>query len=456
MIEEQLYDDWIPLNKRNKLSYGRIFAIASINLIQGLSYNIIDITIKPFLSNLGFKGIAENLIFLTGSSIGFVMAPILGAFSDGLMLKFGRRRIFIIIGTFLIVVSFLLLAFYEEIGTYISGGKDPITSRRIVYVISVILSFFSVNLVQQPARVLCSDVTPPSQQNFMSSICQFYRGFAPLSMNILTVYLPEIKGLSFLKFNLILTFVISFISMIVSCIAAREEPLHVKPQTVNPFKQIFRAFKKMPLAFTRIIWPFFFANAAIFQFYMQTTDFMGLLYKMQGMDYYDGIKYSILCLAVYNGIQLVYSFLNSKVCDVIGMKWTMITGNVIMTVCLLCFQFVNTPSAYFVIIGALGFSQVIFNSIPPVIVSLVVPTEELGNNFGILNCFCVVGQQIANFGLGMLVDNLFSDDPFLVRLKICLSSIFGLLAVITSFWIIQPSLHDIGQYDQIPDESNTN
>lgn len=189
---------------------------------------------------------------------------------------------------------------------------------------------------------------------------------------------------------------------------------------------------------------------------MQTTDFMGLLYKMQGMDYYDGIKYSILCLAVYNGIQLVYSFLNSKVCDVIGMKWTMITGNVIMTVCLLCFQFVNTPSAYFVIIGALGFSQVIFNSIPPVIVSLVVPTEELGNNFGILNCFCVVGQQIANFGLGMLVDNLFSDDPFLVRLKICLSSIFGLLAVITSFWIIQPSLHDIGQYDQIPDESNTN
>lgn len=186
---------------------------------------------------------------------------------------------------------------------------------------------------------------------------------------------------------------------------------------------------------------------------MQTSDFMGLLYKMQGMDYYEGIKYSMLCLAVYNGIQLIYSFVNSKVCDWIGMKWTMIIGNIIMTVCLLCFQFVDLPYVYFVIIGFLGFSQVIFNAIPLAIVSLVVPTEELGNNFGILNCFCVIGQQFANFGLGLLVDDVFKNDPFAVRMKISLSSVFGLLAVISSFWIIQPTISDTGNYCPIPDES---
>lgn len=180
---------------------------------------------------------------------------------------------------------------------------------------------------------------------------------------------------------------------------------------------------------------------------------MGLLYKMQGMDYYEGIKYSMLCLAVYNGIQLIYSFVNNKVCDLIGMKWTMIIGNIIMTVCLVCFQFVEIPYAYFAIIGFLGFSQVIFNAIPLAIVSLVVPTEELGNNFGILNCFCVIGQQIANFGLGLFVDNVFKNDPFAVRMKISMSSVFGLLAVITSFWIIQPTIADIGNYNQILDES---
>ena len=89
MLKEDQYDDWIPLNKREKLSYGRIFAIACCNLIQGLSYNIINITVKPYLSKLGFKGVGEYLILLTGSVIGFVIAPLLGVFSDGLMLKFG-------------------------------------------------------------------------------------------------------------------------------------------------------------------------------------------------------------------------------------------------------------------------------------------------------------------------------------------------------------------------------
>lgn len=455
MIEENLYDEWVPLNKRVKLSNGRIFAIACVNLIQGLAYNIINITVKPFLAKLGFRGIEETLILLTGSLIGFFTQPLLGVFSDGLMLKFGRRRIFVIIGTFLMIISFLLLAFYEEVGELLSKGEDPIVAQKVVYIISVIFSFLSVNIVQQPGRVLCSDVTPPSQQNFMSGICQLYSGFAPLASNLLTVYLPEIKGLSFLKFNLILTFVISFIAMVISCVAAREEPLREKPPKFNPFMQIFRAFKKIPRAFSRIILPFFFANAAIFPFYYQLSDFMGVLYEQHGKDYYEGIKYSMLCRAVNNAVQLVYSFLNSRVCDLIGMKWVMIIGNTILTVCMLLFQFINITPPYFAIVGMLGFSQVIFTTIPFAIVSLVIPTEELGNNFGILNCFNVLGQQLSNFSFGILIDNVFKDDPFAVRKKMSFSAIFGAIATISSFWIIQPSIAETGNYDPIPDESQT-
>lgn len=451
-MEDKLYDEWVPLSKREKLSYGRIFAIACCNLIQGLSYNIINITVKPFLSELGFKGIAENMMLLIGSVVGFFMVPLLGVFSDGLMLKFGRRRIFVIIGTFLIVISFSLLAFYKEIGIFLSKD-NPLIAQKVIYVISVILSFVSVNIVQQPARVLCSDVTPPSQQNFMAGICQLYNGFAPLASNILTVYLPEIKGLSFIKLNLILTFGISFIAMIISCIAAPEEPLRVKPPKVNPFSQIFEAFKKIPRPFARIILPFFFANGAIFPFYMQFTDFMGRLFEKEYMIYDDGIKHAMLCLSVNNAIQLVYSFLNNRVCDLIGMKWTMIIGNAILGVCLLLFEFIRERYAYFAIIGILGFSQVIFQTVPFAIVSLVIPTEELGSNFGILNCFCVIGQQLTNWGFGLLVDHVYPNDPFAVRKKISYSSSFGFLATIASFWIIQPTLAETGQYQQIPDES---
>ena len=41
-------------------------------------------------------------------------------------------------------------------------------------------------------------------------------------------------------------------------------------------------------------------------------------------------------------------------------------------------------------------------------------------------------------------------------MKISFSSVFGALAMITSFWIIQPSLGEIGQYNKIPDDSMSN
>lgn len=211
----------------------------------------------------------------------------------------------------------------------------------------------------------------------------------------------------------------------------------------------------MPHAFIRVILPFFFANGAIFPFYMQFSDCMGKLFEKKMIGYQEGIKHSMLCLSVNNAVQLIYSFVNNRVCDAIGMKWTMIVGNSILTVCLFLFQFVEERYAYFAIVGCLGLAQVVFQTIPFAIVSLVIPTEELGSNFGILNCFCVVGQQLTNWGFGLLVDNVFKSDPYAVRMKISFSSSFALLAAVTSFWIIQPTLAETGQYNQIPDESGT-
>lgn len=36
MIEDEIYNDWVPLNKRQKLSLIRILAIASGNLVPGV------------------------------------------------------------------------------------------------------------------------------------------------------------------------------------------------------------------------------------------------------------------------------------------------------------------------------------------------------------------------------------------------------------------------------------
>lgn len=273
-------------------------------------------------------------------------------------------------------------------------------------------------------------------------------------INLMGGFPPDIPHLSKEKFLLIITSVFSFVAMIISCIAAREEPLRVRPPKVNPFSQIYNAFKKIPRAFKRVILPFLFANVAIFQFAVLFTDFMGEFFVNNGKNEDKGMSFGMLSMAVNNVVQLVYSFVNNKVCELTGFKWAMVIGNVILAVCLFLFKYVKDNEYYFFpLYGCIGLSQVIFTTIPYTIVSLVIPSDELGNNFGILNCFCVFGQQISNWGLGLLIDKFGKSD--FRRKKIYYSSIFGVLAAFSSLWILQPSLVESGNYNQIPDESGT-
>lgn len=63
--------------------------------------------------------------------------------------------------------------------------------------------------------------------------------------------------------------------MVVSVVCAREELLRIKPPKVNPFKQIWKASKKIPKPFARAIPSFLLANIAIYQYQVAFTDFMG-------------------------------------------------------------------------------------------------------------------------------------------------------------------------------------
>lgn len=440
MIDDPEPTDWVPLNKRKKLPIGLIMAVACGNLVPGLMYNIIFALLSPTCSILNLNPIVEKMLLLAGSLIGFFIAPFLGILSDRLMLKFGRRRIFVIIGTFVAVLALMLLSFYDKIGEMSSNQG---LAKRVIFIVSIILAFISVNIIQSPARVLSSDVTPPAQQNLMSNICQFYNGIAPIISNILGGKQVTVKGLEYTQFLLIISVSISFVAMIICCIFAREEQLKVKPPKTNPFKQTYLAFKKMPKPFSRIILPFLFANMAVYQFQIKFTDFMGsdIFQKnanaTDDLDIYQkGVSFAMLCMVVNNACQLVYSFINSKTVDGLGTKWTMLIGNCIMTGSLLTFIWVTERYVYYALAGLIGISQVIFTAIPYATVSLVIPTEELGNNLGILNCFCVIGQQVSNWGMGCFVDAITNNKRS--SKKIGFSAVFAAFAAISSIWIIEP------------------
>lgn len=157
-----------------------------------------------------------------------------------------------------------------------------------------------------PARVLCSDLTPPQQQNLMSNICQLFAGIGRLISNLLFGTF-SFKYININLFLLIFNLSISFIAVIITCIAAREEPLKIKPQNINPFKQMYFSFQKMPKPFKRIILPFILSNIAIFQFQIDFSSFM-INEVFHSGDIYElivkGFCFAMLCLAINNACQI--------------------------------------------------------------------------------------------------------------------------------------------------------
>lgn len=84
------------------------------------------------------------------------------------------------------------------------------------------------------------------------------------------------------------------------------------------------------------------------------------------------------------------------------------------------FYFVNERYAYLTI------GSLIFNSVVNTVVTLAIPEDEWGAYFGVINCFCVIGQQMSNFGIRYLVTYLFKEDipRYLISIPAFIEMIF--------------------------------
>lgn len=65
----------------------------------------------------------------------------------------------------------------------------------------------------------------------------------------------------------------------------------------------------------------------------------------------------------------------------------MVVGLLLVTLGLLLFIFVKNRYAYLVIPIPIGIGSLIFNSITNTVVSLIIPNQELGAYFGLMNSF---------------------------------------------------------------------
>ncbi|OHT16723.1 major facilitator superfamily transporter [Tritrichomonas foetus] len=447
--EENAYDEgkkWIPLSKRDHIKFIHLMGITIGTLASTLLYNILYTLFTPLCVKLKLPQIARTMLLFSGGLIGFVIGPLAGTLSDTTTFRFGRRRIFMIVGGIFIVLFLLTLMYCVEIGEYLNK-KNPLVLQQTVMILSFIFVIIAGNFVQIPSRALCSDVTPKKQQVLVSSCVTVYSGVGGIFSNLVgALQLYKYTNLSQESFVLVVGLSICAVSLIIPICVTREEPLLEKPAKINPFKNIIQAFKSMPIEMWRIGITCGLTNIATYQIGVQQTDFMGrtIEHGDNAIDagfelndkYQKGVSWAMLCNVMNYSVQFLYSFVNTHICKLFGMKWVYIFMMFLVGIMYFLFFFVRNKIAYMFINIPVGLATVTYISIPQAITALCVPQELLGVYMGVLPCFTNIGAQISNFGIGMGGAAIYPNRP---ELLIGISSIFAIIAAISGFWIIIPS-----------------
>jgi len=108
-----------------------------------------------------YKGRATGLAVSIGSITGILVPPLLGAWSDRVRSRLGRRRPFMVAGTALNLVALVGLATFP----FVKGDSLwGFTTAYWLYVGAYLLANFANNFATAPYTALMPDVVPPEQR----------------------------------------------------------------------------------------------------------------------------------------------------------------------------------------------------------------------------------------------------------------------------------------------------
>ncbi|OHT00212.1 major facilitator superfamily transporter [Tritrichomonas foetus] len=444
--------NWVPLNQRERVNPLWIAAIAANQLTAFFVYTPINILTNPMCQKLELSTVATSWVLLIGSFVGILVPPFIANWSDTTTLKFGRRRPWILGGCAATVVGLMFIVFCENL------SKDR-NGKITVFIFGVILAFSGANIIECPGRTMCSDLVPASQQVLVSNICMTFNALAGVISNLIgALELYKYTSLGNENLVILVSCIIGFVALCVSVISAPEERLSEKPEVVNPFLLIARSFKFYDKYLYMLACAFACFQLAATQFVVQSANYIavkvfhGSATDPIGGNYDKGISFAMTLSLIQTIIQFLYSFLNTWVIKVIGLKWTWVIGMSTCAIADILFFFVMPKWCYLIPYACIAITQVVSMSVPFAVIALVTPSDRLAGVISVLNFFLNIGGLLAHFGLTMGLGSVkkFQEDTGLL---IGVTFVFALLGALLGWCGITIDANKIVKEEDSADEA---
>ncbi|KKK12080.1 hypothetical protein P175DRAFT_094859 [Aspergillus ochraceoroseus IBT 24754] len=244
----------------------------------------------PYLLQLGLTKSRTSLVWIAGPLSGLIIQPLIGVIADRSRSKWGRRRPFMIGGSFVVTLCLLVLGWTTEIVNFFVKDSEKVPKVTIALaVLSIYALDFAINVVQACSRSLIVDTLPiPSQQagsawaTRMSAIGQLI-GYVIGSLDTVRIFGTTIGDTQFKQMTVIAA--LSLLAAVaVTSYSVTERVLITardsdgKVGAIQVLSQLVKTTMDLPPRIQAICWAQFWAWIGWFPFLFYSTTWVGETY----------------------------------------------------------------------------------------------------------------------------------------------------------------------------------
>lgn len=387
---------------------------------------------SAIFEHLGAQAHEIPILWIAAPITGLIVQPIIGNMSDHTWGPLGRRRPYFLIGAVLASIALILMPHSSAL--WMAAG--------LLWILDT-----SANISMEPFRAFVGDLLPDQQRTQGFAMQSLLIGIGAVSASAFPWILHHVFGVSNIgsseqkiPLTVELSFYIGAVLFLGTVIwtvvttpeyppedlkAFKEEQIQ-RGGIFNTFREIGTALQEMPQTMRQLAWVQCFTWLGLYCFFLYfppavahnifgATDEDSLLY-------FTGIEWAGICIAAYNAVCIIFSFLLPRLARATSLKRT-------HSFCLLCGAMglislgaiaQNTwtdliTNQYLLILSMVGVGIVWASvlAMPYAILVGSLPPERSGIYMGIFNFFIVLPEIFISLGFGWVMQNILHNDRLL-------------------------------------------
>lgn len=404
-----------------KLNYKRTFFVGLAFLSITSFWQLYDNIIPLILQNT-FK-IGETLtgtIMALDNVLALFLLPLFGTLSDKIDTKLGKRTPFILLGTFIAVISMMLIPIANK------------TENFILFFISLGVVLLALSLYRSPAVALMPDLTPKPLRSKANSIINLMGSVGAIfTLAMISKLIPKVANPDYTKVFLSVAILMAA-SVIILVLTIKEKKLAAEVSKENAHfveEEVKNDGRELPMP-KDVQRSLYFILASIFLWFTAynaiTTAFSRYAVKvwnLQGGSFANA-------LMVATGAAILSYIPIGFISTAIGRKKTILIGIILMSISYFFGFLFKSYSPMINVVFAftgIGWASINVNSYPMVVE--MSKSSDIGKYTGLYYTFSMAAQVFTPILSGFLLEN------FSYRTLFPYSVVFSLLSLCTMLMV---------------------